>query len=339
MYLIIMVRRREILWKILSNNLRTAIFAITSACNCKCKMCNMHEQKPESINLNDAQKVLDFLSDNSFLISYFTGGEPTLHPHIVDIVDYANDLGLVTSITTNGTLCKEKLKELKDAGLYMLSVSLDHYDPHICEEIRGFKGIFEREINIIKYAKELGIKYYPLTYLNPLFLEDNSELEKMIDFVNNDLGAPFSFCYPTRTYNTTYKLGGIEKLGDVQKETKAMKRILQKIRNGSTVMNPISYIEDTIKFNEGEEVKYSCKGGEDVCYIDWYGDFYPCFIKKKLFNILKDQPKIQKNVECNECLINCFREPSILSQICNPRHVLSEVSNIKNYGFTPSLYI
>jgi len=299
----------------------------------------MHELEPEFIDLDDAKKILDFMRDNQCLISYFTGGEPTLHPNIVEIIDYADNLGLITSITTNGTLSKNKLRELKDAGLYMLSVSLDHYNPDVCEEIRGFKGIFNREIEIMYYAKELKIKYYPLTYLNPRLLEDNNELEKMIDFVNNKLKAPFGFCYPTQTYNTTYKLGGTERIGDIQKETRAMKRILNKIKENSTVINPVSYIEDTIKFNECEKVQYTCKGGEDVCYIDWYGDFYPCFIKKKLFNILKEQPNIQKNVKCNECLINCFREPSILPQMLDPRNILKEISNILKYGFKPSLYI
>lgn len=299
----------------------------------------MHEQKPEYLSFSDVKRVLDFLRCNKFLIAYFTGGEPTLHPHIVDIVDYADDLGLATSITTNGTVSQSKLEELKDAGLYMLSVSLDHFDPNVCEEIRGLRGIFDMEIAAIKCAKALDLKYYTLTYLNPRLLEDNGELEKMVDFVNNDLEAPFSFCYPTRTYDTTYKLGGSERLGDVGKETMAVKRILRKIEGGATVINPVSYLGDTIRFNEGRQVEYPCKGGEDVCYIDWYGDFYPCFIKKKMFNILRDPPNIRRNVECNECLINCFREPSILPQVLSPRHVLTELANIRKYGFTPSLYL
>lgn len=302
-------------------------------------MCNIHELGPEYISLEDARRILDFLRQNKFLITYYTGGEPTLHPYIVDLVEYANRLGLVTSITTNGTLSIEKLEELKKAGLYMLSVSLDHYDPTICEEIRGFKGIYNRVIEVINHSKEMGLKYYTLTYLNPHFLENNGELEKMIDFVNIDLKSPFSFCYPTRTYNTSYKLGGVEKLCDVQKETRAMRRILTKIKEGALVMNPISYIEDAIRFNEERAVEYTCNGGEDVCYIDWYGDFYPCFIKKKIFNIIKDPPAIQRNIKCNECLINCFREPSILSQIFSSRHMLKECFNVMRYGLNTSLYI
>jgi len=56
-----------------------------------------------------------------------------------------------------------------------------------------------------------------------------------------------------------------------------------------------------------------------VVYVDWLGDVYPCFLKEKLFNALNgDIPKFLKDVRCNDCLINCFREPSILPQIFSP---------------------
>jgi MoaA/NifB/PqqE/SkfB family radical SAM enzyme len=74
---------------------KTAVFAITTACNCKCVMCDMHRKKPEHISLSDAKKVLKTLEDQKFLIVYLTGGEPTLHPHVVEIVEYADELGLI----------------------------------------------------------------------------------------------------------------------------------------------------------------------------------------------------------------------------------------------------
>ena len=92
---------------------RTAVFALTTRCNCQCMMCDMHKKKPESISLEDAQKVLDFLIQHKFLVVYFTGGEPTLHPNIIDIVEYADKLGLVTTMTTNGTANPDLLLQLK----------------------------------------------------------------------------------------------------------------------------------------------------------------------------------------------------------------------------------
>jgi len=124
---------------------KTAVFAITTRCNCRCMMCDMYKKPPRSISFEDARKVLDFLYENKFLIVYFTGGEPTLHPDVIDIVKYANDLGFVTAMTTNGTVSKDTLVKLKEAGLYLLSVSFDHWEPEICEKIRRHKGIKDKQ--------------------------------------------------------------------------------------------------------------------------------------------------------------------------------------------------
>ena len=40
---------------------KTAVFALTTQCNCKCIMCDMHKKKPEYIRLQDAQKVLKLM--------------------------------------------------------------------------------------------------------------------------------------------------------------------------------------------------------------------------------------------------------------------------------------
>ena len=88
-----MVDARQALVKYLEGFRRTAVFAVTTRCNCRCAMCDIHKMPPNSISLHDAMRALDFLLRNKFLIVYFTGGEPTLHPNIVEMVRYANRLG------------------------------------------------------------------------------------------------------------------------------------------------------------------------------------------------------------------------------------------------------
>ncbi len=334
-----MVNRRQIIANLVNGRSKTAIFALTTACNCKCRMCNMHEQAPQSIALDDAKTCLAFLRAHGFLIAYFTGGEPTLHPHIVEIVRYANELGLITSITTNGTMPPARLRALADAGLYMLSVSLDHYRPEVCEAIRGYPGIFAQEVATIRAAQELGLKVYALTYLNRWLLEDPAELDRLLTFVNDELGVPFGFCYPTQTENTSYRLGGVETFDADAQLTATLRRLLQRKRDHARIANPVSYIRDAIQFNAGKEVTYPCKGGKELIYLDWNGDVYPCFIKPKLFNALRDDPVFLDDVACNECLINCFREPSILCQLFSSRHVLHELENLVVYGSPLALYL
>jgi MoaA/NifB/PqqE/SkfB family radical SAM enzyme len=286
---------------------KTAVFALTTKCNCKCIMCDMHRKTPEYIPLNDAKKVLKFLANHEFLIAYFTGGEPTLHPNIVEIVDYAGKLGFVTTLTTNGSVSKSMLKRLKNAGLYVLSVSLDHW------------------LETIKYSQSIGLKAYALAFLNPFLVHDG--VDKLVDYTNNTLQVPLGFCYPTKSDVNSYGLGGQLSSEELSHGMDlSVKKLLTAKKNGSNIANLWVYMEDVINFREGNQPNFYCKGGEEVIYVDWHGDVYPCFLREKMFNILRDKPRFLKDVKCNDCLINCFREPSILPQLpSSPRLLTLEV--------------
>ena len=321
-----MVDASRIFMRFLKGFRKTAVFAITTRCNCRCMMCDMYKKPPRSISFEDARKVLDFLYENKFLIVYFTGGEPTLHPDVTDIVKYANDLGFVTAMTTNGTVSKDTLVKLKEAGLYLLSVSFDHWEPEICEKIRRHKGIKDKQERTIRLCKEIGLRTHTLTFLNSYVLRDG--VERLIEYVNEKLGVPFGFCYPVKTNSSFYSLGQnlSEEEVSYRNLEKTLRTILKLKKEGKAIANLTTYIEDIIRFHENKPPNFYCKGGEGVFYVDWEGNVYPCFVKDKLFNILKgEKPRFLKNVRCNDCFTNCFREPSILTQGSLNLSLLKEV--------------
>jgi MoaA/NifB/PqqE/SkfB family radical SAM enzyme len=318
----------SLIGRFLAGNRRTAIFALLPVCNCRCVMCDMWKQEKVFISLKDARRVIDFLHDNGFFAAYFTGGEPTLHPNLPEIVEYASSLGMFTSITTNGTSSKKLISTLKESGLNLLSVSLDHWDENICEEIRRFKGIKKREEETIRFAKQIGLSVYALSFLNPYLVRDG--VEHMVEYVNTKLGVPMGFCYPTDCDMNSYRLGG-EISGEVQVRdhlNEALVKMLElKKQKGYSIANPYQYIMDTVHFNKNEQPSRYCKGGEDVFYIDWKTNVYPCFLKSKLFNIASGEaPHFLENVACNQCAINCFREPSMLPGFfTSPKMAFQEV--------------
>jgi len=273
----------------------------------------MHENPPEYLPLEGLRKVLRFLSENKFLIVYFTGGEPTLHPNVVEAVEEADRLGLAATLTTNGNLKPERLEELKEAGLRVLSVSLDHWKPEVCEKIRGVRGIMRRQVEAIAHARNIGLKVYALVYLNPYLVLDG--VQGIVEYVNRELRVPVGFCYPAEADITTFRLHGQFKQEDLKgKLRESVETLLRLKRAGYKIVNTGSYLEDLLR-PPGSKPNFYCKGGETTVYIDWHGDLYPCFLKPKMFNILEEgNHRLKENVECDECYINCFREPSILSQ-------------------------
>lgn len=300
--------------RVATGNWRTAIFAITNRCNCRCIMCDMHRQTPQTMEIENVKRTLRFLAENHFLTVYFTGGEATLHPDILEIVSYANKLGLVTSLTTNGTSSVSLIRNLKKAGLNVISVSLDHWDPEICKQIRGYEGIQAKQERVILACRDIGLKIYALAYLNEFLL--NGDITRMIDYVSERLKVPFAFCYPTTSSINSFRLDS--KLHDESVNESLMRTVatfLRAKKAGVKIADMGLYLEDVLK-KPDEKPSIYCKGGETVVYVDWNGDVYPCFLKPRIFNIFDGmKPAFLKNVKCNECMINCFREPSFVPRI------------------------
>jgi len=276
-------------------------------------MCNMHRLDPTYIPLDEGERLLQFLHDNKFMVVYFTGGEPTLHPDLASLVRHANRLGLITSMTTNGTSSLATLAQLRDAGLDVLSVSLDHWNSEVCERLRGHRSIQAKQEAKLRYAKQIGLRAYALAYLNPVLCE-NGAMQTFVEYADEILDVPLAFCFPTTSDENTYRLCGIGSEADYSRLYRTISTILQLKRDGHRILNPTVYLEDILRFLRGKPPTVYCRGGEDVVYIDWLGNTYPCFLRPKLFNVLEDSPHFLNRVQCNDCVINCFREPSIIAQ-------------------------
>lgn len=85
------------------------------------------------------------LADNGFLGFDVTGGEPTLHPHMTDIIRLASSLGLSSRIITLGQYLMRKMRkserilldELMEAGLTNFLFSMHDVDEGRFKEVTG----------------------------------------------------------------------------------------------------------------------------------------------------------------------------------------------------------
>ena len=72
-----------------------------------------------------------------------TGGEPLLHPHIVQLLAFARGAELSLTIETNGVLCTPALAaEIARSPQRFVSVSIDGADAATHEWVRGVAGSF-----------------------------------------------------------------------------------------------------------------------------------------------------------------------------------------------------
>ncbi|MGB0886683.1 MAG: radical SAM protein [Vicingaceae bacterium] len=170
------------------------VLGVNNICNLHCKMCDVGVQNLESnfaqnlvgthpINmpLDLILKVIDQTAENfpkSKLAYAFT--EPLIYPHLVESIAYATKKGIYTTITTNALTLKQKAKDLANAGVNHIYVSLDG-PQEIHNKIRGNKKSFQKAIEGIKEIQQYknppkidiicAITQWNIGYLNE-FLEE-----------------------------------------------------------------------------------------------------------------------------------------------------------------------
>ncbi|MBF0141040.1 MAG: radical SAM protein [Magnetococcales bacterium] len=99
---------------------------VTTDCNQRCAMCYVHKEVGRSrhLPLECYRELVDALRDQRPCI-LLMGGEPLMHPDLVEMVAYAKAAGCVTQTFTNGTLVRqETFDALVAAGLDYLNLSL-----------------------------------------------------------------------------------------------------------------------------------------------------------------------------------------------------------------------
>ena len=109
--------------------------SVTDACNLRCRYC-MPEEGPSGCNCKmnlSADEIVEIASAASRLGMKklrITGGEPLVRRDIVELTRRLGEIPGVEdmSMTTNGTLLKSLARELYDAGIHRINISLDTLD-------------------------------------------------------------------------------------------------------------------------------------------------------------------------------------------------------------------
>jgi sulfatase maturation enzyme AslB (radical SAM superfamily) len=158
-------------------------FAITPQCPCSCWHCSFSDRsKKDVLSLEQLQKAISDAQDLGSSVIGITGGEPLLRNDLEEIIASIDDRSMPVMFTTGYKLTKERVKSLKQAGLEIPVISLDHYKGDIHDKGRRKKGIFDYALNAIKLFQDEGF-YVAVSFVpNKPLVSDRKEIFKVIDF-------------------------------------------------------------------------------------------------------------------------------------------------------------
>jgi len=149
--------------------LRDLRISVTDRCNFRCPYCMPAEiygeqyeflQRPELLTFEEIERLARLFVELGVEKLRITGGEPLLRhqlPRLIErlaAIDGLRDL----TLTTNGYLLARQAKDLAEAGLQRITVSLDSHDDGVFKQMNGRGFGTERVLAGIAAAADAGIR-------------------------------------------------------------------------------------------------------------------------------------------------------------------------------------
>jgi len=285
-------------------------YYVTYRCNAFCEFCNfgIHENFANTpyTKLEDFKSNVLQLSELGVKFIDLTGGEPLLHQEIHLMAEYAHDLGMQTSITSNALLYP-KFAEKLAGKINLLHFSLDSPDEEEHNRIRKV-NCYSHVLKSIEIAKSLG------EFPDILFTVTNETYKKLPRMhqiaTEHDL---------VLIVNPVFSYFGNPGLND-----EAMDFIEEYAGGKLNIYMNDAYLK--LRRNGGNNInKPLCKAVSRVIVISPYNEIIlPCYhfgnervlIDRPIKEIRESEKlKYFKKMEgrfdfCQGCTVNCYFEPS-----------------------------
>jgi radical SAM protein with 4Fe4S-binding SPASM domain len=157
--------------------------ALTYACDNDCGHCYVGRPRDyPRIELQEWKKVIDNCWAAGIPHITFTGGEATLSPHLRALIEYAEDVGLVTGLLTNGRKLSDRayLDGLLEAGLDHIQITIESHDNKIHDQMVCASGAWAETVRGIENSVDADVYLMTNTTLTDLNV---SGIEDTIDYL------------------------------------------------------------------------------------------------------------------------------------------------------------
>ena len=265
---------KEVSKKIKNKNIIPKILylEITGNCNLKCQHCIAIKSRGNELDFSDLMKIIDdfaYIKGKKIILS---GGEPTLHSQIEQIIEYCYKKDLKVILKTNAALrISKKLLEL--GNLFSCHISLEGASAKTNDIIRG-KGSFDKIINGINNLVRSNINLDMLSIV--LNKYNKHEIEGIAD-----LGIKYGFKSISYSFLTSEGSAEVHysKYSISDKEKEEALHSLYKLRNKNlnkiVITGPIFDNIELIVSEGGEYFDFNCSAGS-IIKVDSSQNIFPC---------------------------------------------------------------
>jgi MoaA/NifB/PqqE/SkfB family radical SAM enzyme len=261
-----------------------AQIGLTNACPQNCPCCYNKNRSGKVMDKETIIKTARGLINMGVVWLGFTGGEPLLNKNIVEIADNLSNDCAIKLFTTGCTLTKELAADLKSAGVFSVSVSLDYWTEEKHDEGRRYKGAFKEALKAIEIFKNAGIDVGVSAVLSRDMIR-NDQTMNFLSFLIN-LGVQEAWLSEVKPTVEAYWDDALV----ITEEDRLKLLKLQDSYNkeGKITVNYLGHFE-------GKE-HFGCNAGHKMVYIDAFGDVSPCVFTPIRFGNVQ-QESVEKIVQ------------------------------------------
>lgn len=240
---------------------------VTLACNLRCRHCLSSSAlpSPNELTTRESLDLIKQLHEQNVFQINFGGGEPFMRPDFMEILDACHERGIMTCISTNGTLLSPRLVDrLAQSRLVAIQVSLDGAQKQTSEAIRG-TGTYDPAIAALKLLAKTRIA----TSINAVLTKTNAAEVRHLQQLAEQLGVTL------RISRFRPSGRGAENWQDLRPLPEQLIEFSEWLEQSNNIRTGDSFFSLTTQERQGLGLNL-CGASKLTCCVSPTGNVYPC---------------------------------------------------------------
>lgn len=301
-------------------NLKFLTLNITEACDAACCYCNWWRSKGNHEPLDSLCEAITQADTLGARAVRLSGGEPLLHPDIAEIVGVIRQKGMISMVCTSASCSSLRLFGMVDAGIDIVSVSLDTLDAGAFKTIRGYdiQPVLENLHQLIQYRGIGGFEIVLSVVLSPLSLPFLSDVLSFAE--DHDLVLSITPCHLDHSVKKSVGVGLDFTTGDIEMLRKGVQLVQRAAATGIRIINSDYYLEGIVDYCSSGKIPagHCCRAGEEtairevggavkLCHMLWRLPDRDLTLAWRSSHASKQREQMFK-LECPGCWLSCHAD-------------------------------
>ena len=275
---------------------------ITWKCNLDCAYCSEYDNSKDHIPYEELIPRIDKIKELGTLHTDLIGGEPLLHPDLLRLMRYVtHHHGMTTGMTTNGFLLTEdKLKELIDAGMGRIQMSVDGLNP---------KPGTPKSLKTLRKKIEMVARHPIWFRVNTVICDQTVDEVEEVAKLCFDLGVAINF-------SVVHDHGRLKRTPNTERFLERVRWLKGQKADGRAISTPFYLIEYYERALNNRPMDWTCQGGNKCFYVSAEGNFQYCYhvpSTRNLMDVTREEMAGNRGKKgCEEnCGVDCVIHTSL----------------------------